>query len=265
LAQVDEVEGLSVGQRNLVVAAGVSRDRLRRAGDDPGDELAGINLSELDGWWAEAYAPRFGWSLGANGENVSDEATASTLYEQLEREIVPAFYTRDADGTPAAWVERMRASMAELAPRFSTNRMLREYLEGYYLPAGEAVRARTARHCALARTIVAWQEGLREGWHAIRFDEPRVEAEGGAYRYTVRCHLGGVDPDWVRVELYADAAGAAPSERHPMERGTITDGGADYRATLRTDRPIGDYTARAVAYHPHATVPLEAAEITWQR
>jgi starch phosphorylase len=93
----------------------------------------GLNLSTLDGWWDEAYTPEVGWALGTRDERkASDDADAEQLYTLLEREIVPAFYTRDARGVPPAWVAKMRASLTQLAPRFSAARMVQEYVERYY-------------------------------------------------------------------------------------------------------------------------------------
>ena len=108
----------------------------------------GLNLSELDGWWAEAYTPEVGWALGDGQEHGDDPAwdavEADALYDLLEREVIPEFYTRDEQGIPTAWVTRMRESMARLTPRFSTNRTVREYTERHYLPAAAAYRARAA-------------------------------------------------------------------------------------------------------------------------
>ena len=99
----------------------------------------GINLSELDGWWAEAYTPEVGWALGDGQEHGDDPAwdavEANALYDLLEREVIPEFYSRDGGGIPTAWIRRMRESMARLTPRFSANRTIREYTEQYYLPA----------------------------------------------------------------------------------------------------------------------------------
>ena len=108
----------------------------------------GINLSELDGWWAEAYAPEVGWALGDGQEHDDDPAwdaaEAEALYDLLEREVIPEFYTRDEQGIPTAWVARMRESMARLTPRFSSNRAVREYTEQHYLPAASAYLERAA-------------------------------------------------------------------------------------------------------------------------
>ncbi|MEO8332656.1 MAG: alpha-glucan family phosphorylase, partial [Gallionella sp.] len=98
----------------------------------------GINLSELDGWWAEAYTPEVGWALGDGQEHGDDPAwdaaEAGALYDLLEREVIPEFYTRDEQGIPVAWVQRMRESMAQLTPHYSANRAVREYTEQHYLP-----------------------------------------------------------------------------------------------------------------------------------
>ncbi len=103
----------------------------------------GINLSELDGWWAEAYSPEIGWALGdgcEHGEDPAwDAAEADALYNLLEREVIPEFYARDGQSIPTRWVERMRKSMASLTPRFSADRTVREYTEQHYVPGAAAI------------------------------------------------------------------------------------------------------------------------------
>lgn len=92
----------------------------------------GLNLSELDGWWAEAYSPEVGWALGDGKEHTEpewDAAEANALYSLLEREVIPTFYERDERGIPLGWVAKMQASMGRLTARFSSNRMVREYVE----------------------------------------------------------------------------------------------------------------------------------------
>ena len=97
----------------------------------------GLNLSVLDGWWAEAYDGTNGWALP--GDVQPDSATqdardAGSLYRLLEQEVVPAFYDRDADGLPRAWLARVRASLRTLAPAFGAGRMLQDYVERIYAP-----------------------------------------------------------------------------------------------------------------------------------
>ncbi len=109
----------------------------------------GINLSELDGWWAEAYTPEVGWALGDGQEHGDDPAwdavEAAALYDLLEHQVIPEFYTRDKEGIPTSWVARMRGSMACLTARFSANRSVREYTEQHYLPAAIAYRKRAEK------------------------------------------------------------------------------------------------------------------------
>jgi len=101
-----------------------------------------LNLSILDGWWAEAYSPAVGFAISGGApegatEAEQDEADADALFAVLENEVIPAFYERDGDGLPPRWLAHMRESIAELGPRFGTARMVSEYVERLYLPAHE--------------------------------------------------------------------------------------------------------------------------------
>ena len=181
----------------------------------------GINLSELDGWWAEAYTPEVGWALGDGQEHGDDPAwdaaEAEALYDLLEQEVIPEFYTRDENGIPTAWVARVRESMARLTPRFSANRTVREYTEQHYLPAAAAYRERAADKGAVGGQVVDWQQALEQGWARLRFGEVKVASDGGQHVFEVQIYLDDLDPKAVRVELYADGverrrAGAAGDE-----------------------------------------------------
>ncbi|MFA5880160.1 MAG: alpha-glucan family phosphorylase, partial [Candidatus Margulisiibacteriota bacterium] len=118
----------------------------------------GINLSELDGWWVEAYTPEVGWALGDGLEHDPswDAIEAEQLYRLLEEEVVPAFYERDKDGIPKGWVSKVRNSMMHLTPQFSANRTVREYTEQRYLPAALAYKKRAAKKGELGKKIVDW-------------------------------------------------------------------------------------------------------------
>jgi len=232
----------------------------------------GLNLSELDGWWAEAYAPDVGWALGDGQEHGDDPAwdaaEAEALYALLEGDVIPAFYTRDQLGMPTGWVAKMRASMARLTPRFSTNRVVREYTEKYYVPAAAAYRTRAADHGGRGAELVAWRQALAAHWPEARFGAVSVEKHGTEQQVTVEVRLGRLDPEAVRVELYADPVGDGEPERHTMERARKLDGpdhGYEYGVSIPAARALGDYTPRLLPCHPIASVPLEAREILWQR
>ena len=230
----------------------------------------GINLSELDGWWAEAYTPEVGWALGDGQEHVDDPAwdavEADALYELLEREVIPEFYARDEQGIPTAWVARMRESMAQLTPRFSSNRAVREYTEQHYLPAAAAYLERAADNAATGADIVDWRHELDQKWNALRFGDMKLETNGKQHSFEIQVYLNELQPEAVRVELYADSINGMPSEHVAMTRvRQLVGAGYAYHAELAADRPASDYTARIVPYHPHAAIPLETARILWQR
>jgi starch phosphorylase len=232
----------------------------------------GINLSELDGWWAEAYTPEVGWALGDGREHGDDPQwdalEAEALYELLEREVIPEFFARDAGGIAPAWVRRMRASMAQLTPRFSATRTVREYTEQHYLPAASAFRQRVADNGALGRQAVDWQKAVDHEWGSARFGNIRVDTEADRRVVEVELLLNGMDANSIRVELFADAIDGGEPVRAEMSRErTLLEEPARsvYRATIPTTRPQGDYTARMVPQHLGVEVPLEFGRILWQR
>lgn len=230
----------------------------------------GLNLSELDGWWAEAYSPEVGWAIGdrrEHGDDPSwDAAEAEALYGLLEREVVPQFYTRDDRGIPRAWVARMRESMARLTPVFSTNRVVRQYTEEHYLLAAAAFTERAANRGSLGTDLLNWQAELAKHWSGLRFGSATVEQEGQQYFFQVRVFLDDLDPDAVRVELYAEARNGEAPVRENMNRGERLAGSSNgfiYSARIPATRPPTDYTPRLVPYHSGAFVPLEAPFILW--
>ncbi|MGC2456437.1 MAG: alpha-glucan family phosphorylase [Gallionellaceae bacterium] len=232
----------------------------------------GINLSELDGWWAEAYTPEVGWALGDGREHDDDPAwdaiEAEALYELLENQVIPEFYTRDEQGIPIAWVARMRESMAQLTPRFSTCRAVREYTEQHYLPAASAYLARAAGKGESGADLVNWRHALDQQWSALRFGEVKVETHGEQHAFEVQVYLDDLDPEAVRVELYANGINGATPQRVEMKRVRQLVGatnGYAYRAEVPAARPASDYTARLIPHRDALTVPLEAAHILWQR
>ena len=181
----------------------------------------GINLSELDGWWAEAYRPEVGWALGDGEEHADDSAwdaaEAETLYGLLEREVIPEFYSRDADGVPTAWVARMRESMAQLTPHFSADRSVREYTGRHYLPAAASYLSRAAEKGAAGRHLVDWRRALEQKWRTLHFGEVRFKTDFGKHAFEVEVYLNGLDPMAIRVELYADSADGEPTVRQEMK------------------------------------------------
>jgi starch phosphorylase len=231
-----------------------------------------VNLSELDGWWAEDFEPDLGWALGDGREHGDDPAwdasEAEALYDLLEREVIPEFYSRDERGIPTAWVARMRESMARLTPRFSASRAVRDYTEQYYIPAAIAYRLRLADNGAIGRHSVDWQHELEQKWEKLRFGDVKVETTGDQYLYEVQVYLNELDPNAVRVEVYAEGIGENGPIRQEMRRDRQlagASGGYVYRSAVSAARPQSDYTPRAIPHFDGVAVPLEIAHILWQR
>jgi starch phosphorylase len=229
----------------------------------------GLNLSIPDGWWAEAYDARCGWVIPlseAPTQAERDAAEAESLYRLLENEVVPLFYTRNSDGIPAGWVARVRSSLRELAPFYSTNRMIREYLDTIYAPAMQSFRRRDSKPAPVAAALGRWAYNLEQHWHEIRIGQATASGDGTRLHVIVPVTLGDVDPDGVNVEVYADATAGLPLLCEPLRRGEPIPGttnGFFYVTDLDDTRPLGHLTPRVVPYHEDALVPLELPLIHW--
>ncbi len=231
----------------------------------------GLNVSVLDGWWAEAYTPEVGWALGdgkTHAEPEWDAVEANELYSLLEEQIIPEFYQRDEQGIPRNWVSRIRNSMATLAPQFSSNRMLHDYVERYYAPATRLYRQRLANNAAIAKDLAVWQQQLSQHWSSIYMQNYQIEASTSGYKLTLHVYLDEITVAYVRLEIYADAQETQPLFCQAMTRKLMIPGAVNgyvYEATVPADRPAEHYTPRLVPNHAHANIPFEEAHITWYR
>jgi starch phosphorylase len=230
----------------------------------------GLNLSELDGWWAEAYTPQVGWALGDGREHGDDPAwdatEAQALYTMLEKEVVPQFYMRDANGLPIQWLTKMRKSIETLTARFSANRTVHQYTEEYYVPAAAAYKRRYANNGALGIQILNWQRALAEAWGRIAFEEVHIETRDGQHHFRVQVDLAGINPDAVCVELYADVPDGDPFRQAMTHTDKLlkSEWSTIYTAKVPAARPASDFTPRIIPKFPGVAVPLEMNLILWQ-
>jgi starch phosphorylase len=231
----------------------------------------GLNVSELDGWWAEAYTPDVGWAMGDGKEHGADPswdaAEAETLYVLLEQQIVPEFYNRDLNGMPTRWLQRVRESMARLTPQFSASRAIREYTNDHYLPAAAGYAERAANEGKTGIDILQWQNTITNQWNTLHFGDVSSETKDGQHQFHVQIIPGGLQPSQFKVELYASQVrpGDAPETVNASMSSTDASGALLYSATCPEKRPAADYTARIIPSHPSASVPLEAPQILWHR
>jgi starch phosphorylase len=231
----------------------------------------GINLSELDGWWAKAYNPEVGWALGDGNEHGDDPdwdaREAEQLYNILENEVIPEFYNRNKHGIPTAWIARMRESMAQLTPKFSADRAVREYTEKLYLPAAATYLERAADNGANGKQMINQLQTLHENWDSIYFGEIKIATSEKQHVFDVQVYFNDIEPDKVQVELYANGLNNEDPMITKMERAEKSKGTANgyhYFASVNSSRPASDYTPRVIPHLPGLSVPLETTLILWQ-
>ena len=245
-----------------------------------------LNLSILDGWWDEAYTSEIGWAIGSGevyeDRDYQDHVESNALYNLLEKEIAPLFYTRSSDGLPRQWIEKMKASLKAVCPIFNSHRMLQEYTEQYYIPSCKRYERLSAADIAPAKALSAWKARIREHWSRIRLDRIRSDIPsetqvGVANNIEANIYLGELAPEDVTVELYfgtVDANGEIIDPRiAEMESVGNEDSPGDARredgvyafAKNLTCQSSGlhGFTIRIVPNHPEQVTPFETALILW--
>ncbi|RYG64869.1 alpha-glucan family phosphorylase, partial [bacterium] len=199
-----------------------------------------LNLSVLDGWWAEGWADygwEVGWAIGRGEEytdGLGDKVEAELLYDLLEREVAPLFFQRESRADlPRAWIKRMKSAIAKLVPDYNTARMVREYSERFYVPSIRLSQSMMADDLKVAKALTAWKERVVASWPKVSIDDIAVRSAtelkvGEAMRVEATVHLGGLTPSDVQVELYHGPT----SGGHELTNGKIV------RMTL--DKPVGE-------------------------
>jgi starch phosphorylase len=201
--------------RHMVAGADVWLNNPRRpleASGTSGEKasLNGVpNLSVLDGWWVEGYNGQNGWAIGEereySDEAAQDEADALSLYRLLEDEVVPLFYERDEQDIPRGWLAIMRAAIASVAPQFSLNRMLKDYVNQYYIPAGALGQKLAGENYAGARALSDWERRVKSAWPQVHLRASGPASGeihvGQSIKVEATLQLGPLNPDDLSVEL----------------------------------------------------------------
>jgi starch phosphorylase len=239
-----------------------------------------INLSILDGWWDEAYNVNTGWAIGRGeeytDETLQDEIESNALYDLLEKEIVPLFYSRGADDLPRQWIAKMKGAMRAIGPEFNTNRMVREYTEKMYLPALDRENDLSANNFARAKEIAVWKRHLRENWHGLKILEVHVDNHKTlkvGESVTVRAHvdLGHLKPEEVSVELFygvLNAQGEIESPKVALMKAAEKPKGTVYEFVainkLLMSGRLG-HTVRVLPHHEDLENPLKLGLVLWAK
>jgi glycogen phosphorylase len=235
-----------------------------------------LNLSVLDGWWPEGFDGMNGWAIGGerdyDDETKGDEADADQLYDLLERDVVPLYYDRDERGVPRGWMERAARAIATVTPRFNAQRMVKDYVRGYYAPASRRGRAFAADGAALAADLAAWRKRIAEHWSTVHFQGR--PAAGGVRRIGDQLEVEAVfNPRALRdlpiaVELVYGLEGGDLQlglHRVAMERRETYPDGAELFVARFAPEISGRivYGVRAYPTHPGLANPFDGLAIRW--
>jgi len=240
----------------------------------------GINLSVLDGWWREGYNGNNGWAIGAEIDNGSaefqNEGDATSLYQLLENQIIPLYYAKPDGKLPLAWLQLMRESIRSVTPVFNTQRMVKEYTERLYITAAKSHENFSCDGCASAAQLSQWKAQMRKDWPQVRISDVQVGNKdrqnilvGESLQISAHVHLGGVDPNHVRVEAYHGEA-ANGDIRNPSATILVqtrrVDGAGDYLyqgSVPASETGTYGFSVRVVPTHAHLMQAHELRLITW--
>jgi glycogen phosphorylase len=232
-----------------------------------------LNCSVLDGWWDECYDGSNGWSITSADDDPDlarrDQREATSLFGLLEREIVPLFYSRDADGVPQGWIERMRSNWRTLGPFVTASRMVRDYVTDLYEPAATSGRTATDDGAAAARALAAWKQRVRDAWVGVKISGLATDAgnaqEHEERRAEVHVELGSLSADDVVVQLLH---GAVDSEGSFVNGRTVDVMAPQQDGTYAVSYRVGEagtygVTARVLPRNPAMVSPVEMGLMCW--
>ncbi|MEJ2287081.1 MAG: alpha-glucan family phosphorylase [Deinococcales bacterium] len=235
-----------------------------------------LNLSILDGWWPEGFDGSNGWAIGGarsfDDDERADAEDADALYAILEREVVPLYNRRDSDGVPHEWLARVKEAIATVAPRFNAQRMVKDYVSGYYAPAARRGEALTADGYRGATELAAWRQHVAEQWPDVYFSADPVEDQlrriGEELEVSAVLNPRDLSDDEIRVEIvYSTEDDALQRNIHvvPMQKvDGYPDGGTLYRARFRPELSGRlAYGVRAYAHHPSLATPFDSGAVRW--
>jgi starch phosphorylase len=240
-----------------------------------------LNVSVLDGWWAEAWNShgwQVGWAIG-RGEEYTDAAgdsiEAALLYDLLEREVVPLFFRREKnDRLPREWIKRMKHAIAKLVPMFNTARMVREYAERFYVPSVALSQHMMDHDLEAATTLAAWKQKVRDAWPEVNIREVALQSSqeltvGQKAVVTAVVQLGRLTPDDVAVELYHGPTNGGQELAHgEIVRmhvdGEVSKGVCRFTGEIVTkESGAHAFAARLMPWNAAMTHPYETSLIRW--
>lgn len=253
-----------------------------------------LNMSISDGWWCEGYVEDGGWIIGSNETyddlEYQDNVEAQTIYDMLENEVIPLFYTRSADNLPRAWIRRMKNSIKWIAPRFNTHRMLAEYTDRFYKPSIVKAIDFSKQNFSKAREFTRWKQEIKNAWSGISVKDVQMNSNAGVSdiqeelnpnerqlkvgsQLSVRAliNLGRINPNDVSVELYYGLVDNWENIQEgcafPMTYGQPAEQNGEYWFTGSMEcKATGQHgvAVRILPKHPDLVNPYEMGLILWE-
>lgn len=241
-----------------------------------------LNLSVLDGWWAEAYRRDLGWAIG-RGEEYTDEELqdyieSNATYEMLEKDLIPTFYDRGADNLPRGWILRMKAALRELPPVYTMDRVVQEYTRRFYHPALEMAKSLAANDYQQGVSFANWLIGTGQSWASVQVGEitPAFNNEsdvpvGETLRFNTQVYLGDIAPDNATIQLYEGSLNISGEIEHGFSHdmqyvGPSSKGKGWHEYTVEfVSETTGQhgYTVRILPRHSDLHHPLRLGLVTW--
>ncbi len=238
-----------------------------------------LNISILDGWWCEAYTPDVGWAIG-HGEqyddlDYQDDIEANSLYDILEKEVIPLYYDRGSDGLPRRWIQLMKNSMKSISPVYNTNRMVKEYNNRAYVSCAMRHDNLTANECSETKVFTEWKNRLRGIWNKIRINN--IECVCGDSQMKVgdvldvhaSINLAGLTPEDVLVQSVHGPLNADGEIENPVLSNLEAAGQADNGdylfkgAIICASSGRHGHTLRVLPSNPSLQDPFKMGLIIW--
>jgi len=237
----------------------------------------GLNLSVLDGWWAEGYDREVGWAIGRgedyDSEDYQDAVESEALYNCLEKDVAPLFYERGQENLPHRWIAKMKTSMKRLCPVFNTSRMVTEYTERFYLPAANRYADLAAEGGAKLGPILEWRRRFRTAGSQVKITRVHTETSGEilvGQRVRVKASvvLGEIPPEYVRVQIVSGSVNGdgelVNSLASDMTRAGMTASEHQYEGQVEClESGSYGFSVRVIPYHPDVRVPFEHPWLVW--
>jgi glycogen phosphorylase len=232
-----------------------------------------LNCSILDGWWDECYNGRNGWAIASADDDADigrrDQREATSLFGLLEREIVPLFYDRDADGVPVQWVNTMKENWRSLGPFVTAARMVRDYTSFLYEPAAAGAQAMLADGGGRGKSLATWKSRVRAAWVDVKVIDVGVDTsaahEGDIRTVRADVELGALDPSEVTVQALhgpIDSTGSFIGAPGAFTLASSDSGAFEGEYEVGEAGPYG-VSVRVLPHHHDLVSPMEMGLVVW--